>query len=153
MALSFRTARRGDIPVIVALIADDPISAAREKATGSGGEPDYESAFEAIDADPRNELIVVESDGQVVGTMQLTYIPSLSRRAAERALVEAVRVAAPYRNRGIGRAMMEWAVERARERGCALVQLTSDKARVDARRFYSSFGFAASHEGFKLLLS
>ncbi|MFC0860746.1 GNAT family N-acetyltransferase [Sphaerimonospora cavernae] len=153
MALSFRTARREDIPVIVALIADDPISAAREKAAGAGGEPDYESAFEAIDADPRNELVVVESDGQVVGTMQLTYIPSLSRRAAERALVEAVRVAAPYRNRGIGRAMMEWAVERARERGCALVQLTSDKARVDARRFYSSFGFAASHEGFKLLLS
>ncbi|WP_055482603.1 GNAT family N-acetyltransferase [Sphaerimonospora mesophila] len=153
MSLSFRTARREDIPAIVALIVGDPVSAARERAAGSGVEgaaPDYESAFDAIDADPRNELIVVEKGGEVVGTMQLTYIPGLSRRAAGRALVEAVRVAPPYRRQGVGRAMMEWAVERARERGCDIVQLTSDKARTDAHRFYSSLGFTASHEGFKL---
>jgi GNAT superfamily N-acetyltransferase len=149
MDLHFRTARREDVPVIVAMINEDPITAARP----SSGEPDYYAAFEAVDADPRNELIVVESDGDVVGTMQITYIPGLSRRGGERALVEAVRVAVPHRNRGIGREMMRWAVERARERGCALVQLTSDKARTEAHRFYGSLGFTASHEGFKLLLA
>ncbi|MEU8175731.1 GNAT family N-acetyltransferase [Microbispora hainanensis] len=148
MNLQFRTARREDVPVIVAMINDDPITAARP----SSGELDYYAAFEAVDTDPRNELIVVETDGEVVGTMQLTYIPGLSRRGGERALVEAVRVAVPHRNRGIGREMMRWAIERARERGCALVQLTSDKARTEAHRFYGSLGFAASHEGFKLLL-
>ncbi|MGI5154231.1 N-acetyltransferase family protein [Microbispora sp. CA-102843] len=148
MSLHFRTARREDVPAIVAMINEDPITAARP----SPGEPDYHAAFEEVDADPRNELIVVESDGEVVGTMQITYIPGLSRRGGERALIEAVRVAVPYRNRGIGREMMRWAIERARERGCALVQLTSDKARTEAHRFYGSLGFAASHEGFKLLL-
>jgi GNAT superfamily N-acetyltransferase len=148
MSLSFRTARREDIAAIVAMLTEDPITAAR----GCSGDPDYEAAFAAIDADPRNELIVVEDDGEVVGTMQLTFIPGLSRGGNERAQVEAVRVAEPYRNRGIGRAMMAWAVERARERGCGLVQLTSDKARSDAHRFYASLGFTASHEGFKLRL-
>ncbi|MEZ0074058.1 GNAT family N-acetyltransferase [Planotetraspora sp. GP83] len=149
---SFRTARRADIPAIVAMLIDDPIAAARESL---GGEDyrDYEAAFAAIDADPRNELILVEVDGEVAGTMQLTFIPGLSRRGAERLQIEAVRVAAPYRNRGIGRTMMEWAVERAGDRGCALVQLTSDKARSDAHRFYTGLGFTASHEGFKLRLS
>ncbi|MCT9934069.1 GNAT family N-acetyltransferase [Planotetraspora sp. A-T 1434] len=152
---SFRAARRADIPAIVAMLIDDPIAAARESLDGADYENyrDYEAAFAAIDADPRNELIVVEVDGEVAGTMQLTFIPGLSRRGAERAQIEAVRVAAPYRNRGIGRTMMEWAVERARDRGCALVQLTSDKARSDAHRFYTGLGFTASHEGFKLRLS
>ncbi|MEU7913346.1 GNAT family N-acetyltransferase [Microbispora bryophytorum] len=148
MDLHYRTARREDVPVLVAMINEDPITAARS----SSGEPDYDAAFEAVDADPRNELIVVESDGDVVGTMQLTYIPGLSRRGGERAQIEAVRVAVPHRNRGIGREMMRWAVERARERGCALVQLTSDKARTEAHRFYGSLGFTGSHEGFKLAL-
>ncbi|WP_432926771.1 GNAT family N-acetyltransferase [Microbispora sp. CA-135349] len=146
MDLEFRTARREDVPVIVGLINDDPISAARS----SSREPDYYAAFEAVDADPRNELIVVEADGEVVGTIQLTYIPGLSRKGGERAQIEAVRVAVPHRNRGIGREMMRWAVERARERGCALAQLTSDKARTEAHRFYGALGFTASHEGFKL---
>ncbi|MBX6386233.1 MAG: GNAT family N-acetyltransferase [Microbispora sp.] len=148
MSPQFRTARREDVPVIVRLINEDPITAARP----SSGEPDYYAAFDAVDADPRNELIVVELDGEVVGTMQITYIPGLSRRGGERAQVEAVRVAPPYRNRGIGREMMRWAIDRARRRGCALVQLTSDKARTDAHRFYASLGFTASHEGFKLIL-
>ncbi|GAA0406177.1 GNAT family N-acetyltransferase [Microbispora corallina] len=148
MPLTFRAARRDDVPAIVALLTGDPISAAR----GHAAAPDYDAAFAAVDADPRNELIVVEEDGEVVGTMQLTFIPGLSRGGAERAQVEAVRVAERRRNQGIGRAMMTWAVERARERGCALVQLTSDKERADAHRFYSSLGFTASHEGFKLRL-
>ncbi|MCC5579939.1 GNAT family N-acetyltransferase [Microtetraspora sp. AC03309] len=148
MSVSFRTARRDDVPAILAMLDDDPIAAAREP--GKGVDP--MAAFEAIEADPRNELLVAEEDGQVIGTFQLTFIPGLSRRGAERAQVEAVRVAVPYRNRGIGRRMMEWAVERARERGCGLVQLTTDKARNDAHRFYASLGFTPSHEGFKLRL-
>ncbi|MGW5265088.1 N-acetyltransferase family protein [Microbispora sp. NPDC004025] len=149
MDLEFRTARREDVPVIVAMINDDPITASRPS---SPVDPDYHAAFEAVDADPRNELIVVESGGEIVGTMQLTYIPGLSRRGGERAQIEGVRVAVPHRNRGIGREMLRWAVGRARERGCALVQLTSDKARTEAHRFYGSLGFTASHEGFKLAL-
>ena len=149
MDLEFRTARRADVPVIVAMITEDPVTASRPSPAV---EPDYYAAFEAVDADPRNELIVVESDGEIVGTMQLTYIPGLSRRGGERAQIEAVRVAVPLRGRGIGRAMLRWAVERATERGCALVQLTSDKARTEAHRFYGALGFTASHEGFKLLL-
>ncbi|MEV0972870.1 GNAT family N-acetyltransferase [Microtetraspora glauca] len=148
MSVSFRTARRDDVPAILAMLDDDPIAAAREP--GKGVDP--MAAFEVIEADPRNELLVAEEDGQVIGTFQLTFIPGLSRRGAERAQIEAVRVAVPYRNRGIGRRMMEWAVERARERGCGLVQLTTDKARNDAHRFYASLGFTPSHEGFKLRL-
>ncbi|MFF4775222.1 GNAT family N-acetyltransferase [Microtetraspora fusca] len=146
MSVSFRTARREDVPAILAMLDDDAVAAAREPVEGI----DVMAAFEAIDADPRNELIVAEEDGQMVGTFQLTFIPGLSRRGAERAQIEAVRVAAPHRNRGIGRRMMEWAVERARERGCRLVQLTTDKARHDAHRFYASLGFTPTHEGFKL---
>ncbi|WP_084259330.1 GNAT family N-acetyltransferase [Microtetraspora malaysiensis] len=148
MSVSFRTARREDVPAILAMLDDDPVAAARESVEGT----DVMAAFEAIDADPRNELIVAEEDGQVVGTFQLTFIPGLSRRGAERAQIEAVRVATPHRNRGVGRRMMEWAVERARERGCRLVQLTTDKVRHDAHRFYASLGFTATHEGFKLRL-
>lgn len=149
MAVNFRTARIEDVPLIVGMIADDTISAAR---TGDFG-AEHRAAFEAIDADPNNELIVAELDGEVVGTMQLTYIPGISRRGALRMQIEAVRIVSTLRGRGLGRQMMEWAVERGRARGCALVQLTTDKARKDAHRFYDSLGFVASHEGYKLALS
>ncbi|MEV7965767.1 GNAT family N-acetyltransferase [Sphaerisporangium sp. NPDC088356] len=149
MSVIFRAARREDVPLIVAMLADDPIAAARE---GDPSDEVYLSAFEAIDADPRQELVVAEADGEVVGTMQLTFIPGLSRRGGERALIEAVRVGASMRGQGLGRAMMLWAVDRARERGCRMVQLTSDKARADAHRFYTSLGFVDSHVGFKLSL-
>jgi GNAT superfamily N-acetyltransferase len=112
----------------------------------------YWSAFEAIDADPRNELIVADRAGEVVGTCQLTFVPSLSRRAAERMIIESVRVRRDLRGQGIGQAMMRWSLHRARERGCRLAQLTTDKRRADAHRFYASLGFEASHEGFKLAL-
>ncbi|GAA1503905.1 GNAT family N-acetyltransferase [Sphaerisporangium rubeum] len=149
MSVTFRAARREDVPLIVSMLADDALGARRE---GDPRDEVYLAAFEAIDADPRQELVVAEHDGTVAGTMQITYIPGLSRRGAERALIEAVRVHAAMRGQGLGRAMMRWAVERARERGCRMVQLTSDKARADAHRFYTSLGFVDSHVGFKLTL-
>ena len=146
----FRSATRADVPAIVELLADDEIARSRDVSERSDAA--YWSAFEAIDADPRNELIVAEQDGAVVGTCQLTFIPSLSRRGAERMTIEAVRVRTDLRGRGVGRAMMAWALDRARERGCGLAQLTTDKRRTDAQRFYVSLGFTASHEGMKLTL-
>jgi len=150
----FRSATRADVPAILALLDDDEIARSRsagavvsEAADAAGW-----AAFEAIDADPRNELIVAEDAGTVVGTCQLTFIPSLSRRGAERMTIEAVRVRTDLRGRGVGRAMMAWALERARERGCGLAQLTTDRRRTDAHRFYASLGFEPSHLGFKLTL-
>lgn len=143
----FRSAAETDLPAIVGLLADDAISAGRE------GEPEaYRAAFAAIEADPRNHLIVAEVGGVVAGTLQLTFIPGLSRMGAERAQIEAVRVASAYRRRGLGREMITWAVDEARSRGCRVVQLTSDKRRSDAIRFYRSLGFEMTHEGLKLLL-
>jgi GNAT superfamily N-acetyltransferase len=143
----FRAATEADVPAIVALLADDVIGAGRE------GESDrYRAAFREIDADPRNHLIVAEVDGEVAGTLQLTYIPGLSRMGAERAQIEAVRVAAAHRSRGLGRQMINWAIDQAKQRGCGLVQLTSDKRRSDAIRFYASLGFEPTHEGLKLRL-
>ncbi|MFE3454095.1 GNAT family N-acetyltransferase [Nonomuraea sp. NPDC059194] len=148
LSLVFRTARSEDVPAIVELLLDDAIAAAR---TGEYGEA-HQAAFEAIDADPNNELIVAELKGEVVGTMQLTYITGISRHGATRLQVEAVRIAAHLRGQGWGRKMMEWAHAMGRARGCAVVQLTSDKRREDAHRFYRSLGYAQSHEGFKLQL-
>ncbi|GAB3973007.1 GNAT family N-acetyltransferase [Plantactinospora veratri] len=152
--LIFRPARRADVPAIVAMLRDDEVSAGREPAEPIGEEVDaaYWAGFEAVDADPRNELIVAELDGEPVGTMQLTFIPGVSRRGAERMQIEAVRVRRDLRDRGIGRRMMHWAVDQARERGCRLVQLTTDKRRTEAHRFYAALGFEASHEGMKLPL-
>jgi GNAT superfamily N-acetyltransferase len=142
----FRTATEPDVPAIVALLADDLIGAGRE------GESDaYVSAFKEITTDSRNELIVADVDGEVAGTLQLTYIPGLSRMGTERAQIEAVRVAATHRGQGLGRKMIIWSIDRARERGCGLIQLTSDKRRSDAIRFYESLGFEPTHEGLKLL--
>lgn len=145
----FRAATIEDVPLVLALLADDVFSGAHQ---GEYGEA-HRAAFEAIEADPGNELIVAELDGEVVGTMQLTYIPGISRGGALRLQIEAVRVASHLRGRGLGGQMMRWAVERGRTRGCALVQLTTNKARRDAHRFYDSLGFVASHEGYKLALN
>jgi GNAT superfamily N-acetyltransferase len=145
-----RRAVRADVPAIVALIAADQIGATRD-----GGElGPYERAFAAIDADPAQLLVVVtDDDGAVVGTLQLTFIPGLARRGALRAQIEAVRIDQRLRGRGLGQALFEWAIGEARRRGCALVQLTTDKRRADAHRFYGRLGFTASHEGFKLRLA
>ncbi|WP_213001662.1 GNAT family N-acetyltransferase [Winogradskya consettensis] len=148
--LTFRTATRADLPAILTLLADDVIGSARETEQSDAA---YWAAFEAIDADPRNDLIVVESGGEIVGTCQLTFTPSLSRRGAERMTIESVRVRGDQRGRGVGRAMMRWSLDRGRERGCGIAQLTTDKLRTDAHRFYAGLGFRATHEGFKISLS
>jgi GNAT superfamily N-acetyltransferase len=153
VTLEFRRARKDDLPAIVQLLADDPLGAKRERFASPLPES-YHQAFAAIEADPNNELIVVEGEqGAIVAVLQLTFIPYITYQGGWRALVEGVRVAAPYRSSGIGRQLFEWAIERARQRGCHMVQLTSDKARPDAIRFYESLGFVASHEGLKLHLT
>ncbi|GAA1533430.1 GNAT family N-acetyltransferase [Actinomadura kijaniata] len=149
-AHTLRPATRADLPAVLALLADeeqvvDPAAVVVTEA--------YERAFAAIDADPRNEMLVlVDGGGTVVGCLQATYIPGLGKGGAERALVEAVRIRADRRGDGLGRTLMTHAINRARSRGCVLVQLTSNKRREAAHRFYTALGFADSHEGFKLAL-
>jgi len=150
--LSFRRARSADVPDIARMLADDPLGATRERDVTPLPES-YARAFRAIDSDPNNELVVADQDGRVVGVLQLTFIPSLTYQGGWRALIEGVRVDARVRSHGLGRALFEWAIARARERGCHVVQLTTDKARPDARRFYEALGFVASHEGMKLSLT
>ncbi|MFI6232939.1 GNAT family N-acetyltransferase [Micromonospora sp. NPDC050784] len=145
----FRTAVRADLPAVIALLADDVLGKARDFTEVDEA---YERAFADIDADPRNQLIVAEQDGELVGCLQITYIPGLGRHGSERSLIESVRVRSDRRGQGLGRELMTWAVDQARQRGCALVQLTTDKTREDAHRFYLSLGFVASHEGMKLAL-
>ena len=149
--LVFRAASKADVSDIVRLLADDPLGSKRETYTNPLPES-YYVAFEAIDRDANNELIVAVLDEQVVGVLQLTYIPYLTYRGSWRALIEGVRVDASVRSGGVGRQLFSWAIDRAREKGCGLVQLTSDKTRPDAIRFYESLGFVSSHEGLKLQL-
>ncbi|MET3370826.1 GNAT family N-acetyltransferase [Arthrobacter sp. M2012083] len=146
---TLRRARKGDLPRILALLADDQLGATRESTDDVAP---YERAFDAIDADPAHLLVVGELDGDVVATFQLSYIPGLSRKGSWRAQIEAVRVSETLRGQGVGVRMIQWAIDQARERGCSLVQLTTDKSRVSAHRFYERLGFVASHEGMKLTL-
>ena len=149
--VTFREATAADLPTIVALLADDAI--ARER-TGYVAEPTLEvrAAFDEIATDPNNVLVVGERTGEVVACLQLTFIPGLSRGGMRRALVEAVRVRADLRGQRIGEQLMEDAMARARARGCRLIQLTTDKRREAAHRFYARLGFEASHEGMKRTL-
>lgn len=148
--LVIRRATADDVAAIVTTIADDQLGTTRESLDDL---TPYQSAFELIDADPNQLLVVAERNHEVIGTLQLTIIPGLSRRGSSRGLIEAVRVAAPARGSGLGTTLIQWAVEESRTRGCALVQLTSDKSRTDAHRFYTRLGFTNSHEGFKLKLT
>jgi GNAT superfamily N-acetyltransferase len=145
-----RRATAADVAGIVAMIADDQLGAVRESTDDL---TPYLHAFELIDTDPNQVLVVAECNDELVGTLQLTIIPGLSRRGASRGLIEAVRVAAPARGSGLGTTLIEWAIEESRTRGCTLVQLTSDKTRTAAHRFYDRLGFTNSHEGFKLKLN
>ena len=147
----FRAATTDDLPAIIALLMDDELGKLREDL-GTPLNPRYLQAFEAIARDPNQLLAVAEQDGLVVGCLQLTFIPGLSHLGMWRGQIEAVRVASSLRGSGVGRAMLSWAVEQCRARGCGLVQLTTDKRRTDAHRFYESLGFEASHEGMKLSL-
>ncbi|MFJ6986094.1 MULTISPECIES: GNAT family N-acetyltransferase [unclassified Streptomyces] len=147
--LEVRAAVADDVPAIVGMLADDPLGAARES-------PDdltpYLTALERIGADPNQRLVVAVRDGRVVGTLQLTIVPGLSRRGATRSIIEGVRVHTDERGSGLGTHFIQWAIEESRREGCSLVQLTSDSSRTDAHRFYERLGFEASHVGFKLAL-
>jgi ribosomal protein S18 acetylase RimI-like enzyme len=149
--ISFRTAEPTDLPRLIALLADDVLGRAREDAADPPA-PCYVAAFAAIARDPNQQLVVAERGGTVVGCLQLSFLAGLSHRGAWRGQIEGVRIAASERGAGVGRRMIEWAIEACRARGCRLVQLTSDKTRADAIRFYESLGFKPSHEGLKLAL-
>ncbi|MDP9807188.1 ribosomal protein S18 acetylase RimI-like enzyme [Rhizobium tibeticum] len=146
---SFRPARPSDLTAIIGLLSDDYLGAPREVISDP---PDarYVTAFEAIEADANQLLAVaVDEDDRVIGCLQLTFIPGLSRTGMWRGQIESVRVARDARGLGLGSDFIEWAVARCAERGCGLVQLTSDKSRRDSIRFYAKLGFVASHEGLK----
>ncbi|WP_410582425.1 GNAT family N-acetyltransferase [Amycolatopsis sp. lyj-108] len=142
-----RQARREDVAAIVGMLADDQIGSTRDSADDL---TPYLKAFEEIDADPAQLLIVADDGGEAVGTLQLSIIPGLARKGALRGQIEAVRVRASHRGSGLGGDLMRWAIDESRRRGCALVQLTSDVKREDAHRFYERLGFEATHTGFKL---
>jgi len=149
--LFFRLARAENLSALVRMLADDPLGSLREVcstpvATG------YTEAFAAIEADPNNELVVAVIGEVIVGMLQITFIPYLTYQGRWRALIEGVRVSSSVRSLGVGAAMLQWAIERARHRNCVMVQLTTDRVREDALRFYERLGFAPSHHGMKLYL-
>jgi len=151
MELNFRAADSGDIAALVLMLADDKLGAQREDASQPLN-PAYHRAFDVITKDANNELVIAEYDANIVGMLQLTFIPYLSHIGSWRCLVEGVRIHKSYRGRGLGERLLQWAIDRAMEKGCRIIQLTSDKQRPDAIRFYRNLGFEASHEGFKLRL-
>jgi len=150
----FRTAHADELVAILGLLADDPLGSQRETITPAGSPPAacYVDAFKAITADTNQQLVVAVENEVVIGTLQLSFIPGIARRGAWRGQIEAVRIAATHRSAGLGQQMFEWAIAQCRARGCNLVQLTTDKGRPDAHRFYERLGFVASHEGYKLAL-
>ncbi|MFF3373441.1 GNAT family N-acetyltransferase [Streptomyces sp. NPDC002680] len=147
--LEMRPVTTQDIPAVVGMLADDPLGAERES-------PDdltpYYTALNRLAADPNQHLVVAVREGQVVGTLQLTIVPGLSRKGATRSIIEGVRVHAAERGSGLGTQLIEWAIDTSRRENCQLVQLTSDVTRAEAHRFYERLGFTASHVGFKLQL-
>ena len=151
MHLNFRQADKGDIAALVRLLADDELGTQREDLTNPLNQR-YTDTFQHISKDPNNELTVVEADGELIGMLQLTFIPYLTHTGTWRCLIEGVRVAETHRGKGLGAEFFHWAFRRAREKNCNIVQLTSDKQRLDAIRFYESLGFKATHQGFKLKL-
>ena len=145
-SITIRRARRDDVAIIVAMLADDPLGSGRERLEDPLP-PSYYAAFETLDRDPNIQLVVAEEQGAVVGCLQLCILPGLSSQGASRALIEDVRVASLRRSRGIGEQLAQWAVAEARARGCKLVELLTHSTRVDAQRFYARLGFKASHVG------
>jgi GNAT superfamily N-acetyltransferase len=147
----FRQATQEDLPEIVRMLADDFLGATRERYENPLPES-YVKAFEEIEADKNNELIMAEKDGEIVGTLQITFTPSISFQGGKRATVESVRVDEKYRGQGFGKELMKWAIKRAREENCFAIQLTTNAERKDAHRFYEDLGFTGSHLGMKLYL-
>lgn len=149
--LHFRLATIDDLYDIVCMLADDTLGVSREKAD-LPLLPEYIKAFEIINTDPKQELTIVEIDGETVGTFQLTFMQNIAHQGGLRAQVESVRTHAAHRGKGIGKKVFEYIINRAKEKGCVLLQLTSDKRRPDAIRFYKTLGFESSHEGMKIKL-
>ncbi|MFI6437124.1 GNAT family N-acetyltransferase [Streptomyces sp. NPDC050759] len=147
--LEIRPAALDDLSAIVGMLADDPLGAHRESPDDLAP---YVGALERLSSDPNQHLVVATREGRVVGTLQLTVVPGLSRRGATRSIIEGVRIRADERGSGLGTRLIEWAIEESRRQNCQLVQLTSDSTRTDAHRFYERLGFTASHVGFKLAL-
>ena len=152
MNLLFREALEKDIPALVALLADDELGQQREDVSKPLNKV-YLQMFDNISKDPNNVLIVAEENQTIVGMLQLTFIPYLTHIGSWRCLIEGVRISRQYRNKGIGNKLFDWAIERAKIKKCKIVQLTSDKQRPNAIRFYQRLGFEASHEGLKLKLT
>lgn len=150
--IRMRYARRGDVAAIVEMLADDELGRTRENIDSPPATAYFE-AFKNIDSDPTHELVVACIAGEIVGVLQLNILFYLTHQGSKRALIEGVRVARKYRSGGVGRIMFEWAIARAKESGCGVVQLTTDKTRTKAKGFYERLGFVASHEGMKLDLT
>jgi ribosomal protein S18 acetylase RimI-like enzyme len=150
-ALTARKATQVDLPAILGLLADDRLGKTRE-AVGSSLHKDYLSAFQQIEHDNNQLLVVFEIENSIIGCLQISFIPGLSRQGMLRGQIEGVRVSRNHRGAGYGQQMLQWAIDTCRSRGCGLVQLTSDKTRLDALRFYDALGFERSHEGLKLHL-
>ncbi|MGX5840508.1 N-acetyltransferase family protein [Mesorhizobium sp. ArgA1] len=149
--IHIRRAEITDLPAIVAMLADDSLGRSREDASEPLAKA-YLDAFAAVNADPNQSLAVMTANGEVIGTLQISYLAGLSQQGAWRGQIEAVRVAADRRRERLGQRMLEWAIEQCRARGCKIVQLTTNKSRQDAHRFYDRLGFKASHIGYKLEL-
>lgn len=146
-----RPAQREDIPVLIKMLADDALGATRETVSDPV-HPDYLKGFEAIARDPNHILAVLEDETGIVGTLQVSFLPGLSHRGMWRGQIEGVRVASNRRGQKLGHTMIEWAIEQCREKGCRQIQLSTDKSRTAAIRFYEGLGFKPSHEGMKLNL-
>jgi ribosomal protein S18 acetylase RimI-like enzyme len=150
--LLFRSATIDDVSTIVQMLSDDPLGSKRERF-GTPLPESYLNAFNSINEDPNNELIMATIAAEIAGFMQITFIPYLTYQGGWRALIEGVRVNKKLRNQGIGKQMFQWAIDRAKKKNCHLIQLTTDKQRPDAIKFYESLGFHATHEGMKLHFS
>ncbi|WP_417900953.1 GNAT family N-acetyltransferase [Bacillus haimaensis] len=151
MEISFRIAAEHDLDTIVKMLANDPLGSKRERYEQPIPES-YKNAFQAITSDPNNELIVACHNNEIIGVQQITFTPYLTHQGGWRATVEGVRTLSTERGKGIGSELIRYAIQRAKERGCHLIQLTTDKQRDDALRFYERLGFEATHEGLKMKL-
>lgn len=148
---TIRTATRADLEAVIGLLVDDTLGAGRDTLTAIL-DPAYEAAFAAIERDPNQKIVVMESAGGIIGCMQISYLPGLSRKGMWRGQIESVRIARDLRGKGLGRVFLLWAIADCRARGCGLVQLSTDASRTEAHRFYLALGFEPSHVGMKLKL-
>ncbi len=148
---TIRTATRADLEAVVGLLVDDMLGAGRDTLTATL-DPAYEAAFAAIERDPNQKIVVMEAEQRIIGCMQISYLPGLSRKGMWRGQIESVRIARDLRGQGLGRTFFLWAIEDCRDRGCGIIQLSADASRTEAQKFYLALGFEPSHVGMKLKL-